>query len=754
MKQHQRHTWPPPSSNDNSDSEDLYEGSDGLLSDEDHVPSLSASPLPAYFATLSAQGLEPAGKGEDDDEIDADRNLPSFFLSSQDFDQRLPLCEEENRVQDDFLLIETSDLESIGRPHSSLSNHSDHNGHDDSMDFIYPSMVLSYSSVAPVQYDSQDDVDKASVVPEYKSHIPLAQGDDATAMRNLSGMPASTLAQPEVEELKEDKETDLPSQDWTDDATPLSGTMVLSPEPRLAEDNTIDQGDVHGIEPANNGVPLQRVSNSPAVAPSEITVENAPKDSHGSNSSSTQSSVEIKTLFDRLSSYSSSPSSSGSNFVLINPSWNLANVVAGTIGFLMLLLLTGYLSAAYSHHSTRPAHVVVSEINYSEYSNPVAVVVNLHVFTPHHEQVTRPARPPGFHVRVLSDDKPWKLEEAPSQPLDLFMEPVLTCTWGGWCHVDIVSLKKQTHKNQSPWLCSDTSYYLHVWFANGTRISDMPPEIFTSRGEGGSKPHACSSEAKNAGLFEDQGTPDDSEDNYLAYWMGQLRHMTNSVTERCSDLSATWADQCWDRLLPVIVEMEKVFRLIVAHSQQCGRMLIDAAHQLSDQLFQLLKAEDTVLEQVKTVLMRARENAKKIKGKASLAFDDHQGKFLARSMLQKADQVFVRAEEMLTDMEEGFDSWVRSDTVQKMVKKVPVNVIMQHADRLALGAEARVNKILDSEFAHGIHHKLQQNVKRFKTTPAGKKLIREAHAVQKDLQKIQGKVGRSWRDLQKQFLAL
>ncbi|KAF9944083.1 hypothetical protein BGZ70_005060, partial [Mortierella alpina] len=132
MKLYMDHEYPQAtSSEDNSDLEDQYGefDPDELLpsSDSDLVshPSdnedhqLSSSSLsPAYSATRQTRVFE------DDDVDDDNEALPSFLLSSQDLDQRAPShCDD--RMQDDFLPVERSDLEYSTRPHSPLSQHSD-----------------------------------------------------------------------------------------------------------------------------------------------------------------------------------------------------------------------------------------------------------------------------------------------------------------------------------------------------------------------------------------------------------------------------------------------------------------------------------------------------------------------------------------------------------------------------------------------------------------------------------------------------
>ncbi|KAG0223164.1 hypothetical protein B0O80DRAFT_147928 [Mortierella sp. GBAus27b] len=614
MRQLEQHTLPPPSS-DHSDSEDPFGGAEELhlsesemapfLSDhEDHTRSLSTSPTPAYLATPSVHESESDG--------DDDQNTRSFSLSGQEFDQDMSLhFEEENGMQDSFLLVDSSDLPPMSRPLSSLSTHSDHIEHDNPMKLIYPSIDSVQNESEMHEHGHPDMVSTDGEAQANVTHTATSQERSSTPLHSEK----RSTSEDHQEVQLESGATNPSHQGLSGDTTPLSGTVVMAPESRPPESNTADQGDGHKLDSATYGGSIQTVSEGPASTSSVDDVQECSIIHNSASNLSNHSSLEIKTLFDPFPpGTSAQQASSKSASVSISPSWGFVNSIIGTIGFLLLLLLTGYLSAQYTISSTHAAHAIMSKIKYMQCRYDCAGV-EVWFLTRHFK--TANIRSPGLHARVLNDNRPWSLDEAPPQSMELFSKPDIICR-GGSCGIFIVTYKKRTREDQSPWLCSDTSYYLHVWFANGTRISDRPPEIFTSRKGRTTKPRECN---------------------------GQIT---------------------------VVTKIQRMFHEVASLSASFSLILIDAIQEMGDQLSKAEEPQD--------MLQRARENAKKITKRASLEFQQVADQLLAQMGLQrkppswsftvfkdqfKVDQIFAKAEKLLVDM--------------KTMKKVLVDKIMREA---------------------------------------------------------------------------
>ncbi|KAG0330494.1 hypothetical protein BGZ99_003065 [Dissophora globulifera] len=697
---------------------------------------------------------------DNEDGGDDDQTPPTFLLSSQDFEPRPSFSTSSSsrrhrlhdRIQDDFFLVEPSDLDPSSRPHSSLSNRSDSHP-DDTMGFIYPSMMLSHSSEAPSLPlgKAQDAVgDKVSLAQE-ASHAPAAHDIPATidsSLETLSGTPQPTLTfaeqhhQPRPESrLDQHQGSDQTSQtqhdegqlaqDHADDSTSLSGTTELSPIPAQVADT----------DTAHN-------------------VRESKESSSGISGASNTQRKSVKSLFDSVAQedYSAARPTPGSGFIAINPVWNLKGVLAGCFGFLSLLVLIGFLAAEYYHSTTTPAHVVVSEINYAEFQRVTYVLLD--VYTSRLTQEQRPNRPPGFHVRVLADDKPWTLKEAPAQALQFPAEPIVTCVWGGYCQIFIPTFLPRDHKIKSPQVCTDTSYYLHIWFRNGTRISDRPIEIFTTRGHEGKSQECYLRPAATVNVINPPwGAEDEADeaDDYLDYWKEQMRRAADSVVHGYTSLSAIWTDRYSETIQ---LATQSMINMVLELYQQSSRL---AARILMQWREAFSESEGDVLDRASAAVLRAQGNAKQITSRAAAGlrkltcqfsdqafrdgrhsspygrtFKDQLDKLSAKKVLRKADQLLHKAEYFLADVEDNFDTW--------MAEKANVDMrgIKREADRLALKAEAKIVEALNSKLARNINGNVKHKLDQLKATSAGDKLVREADAVKKD-------VKRRWKDLQRQL---
>ncbi|KAF9205736.1 hypothetical protein BGZ49_003577 [Haplosporangium sp. Z 27] len=780
MKHYAHHTFPPTSSSDNSDSEDLYGGfetddlhpSDSELishpsDNEEHTRSLSSSPLPTFSAFRST-GSARAGIDSGRDTDDEDQALPSFSLSSQDFDQHPPSQRNQSgRVQDDFFLVEPSDLEPSSRPQSSLSHHSDLERPEDPMHFIYPSMVLS-----PLSNDllhggeSQDQiVDKGSLLKEDSSHIPPTHDIPVTVDSSLETILGESSTQTRQCSLNrefhrvhsEGKETEN-TQEKVDDNEEASFQVSnvdtvhvfksLSPclernTNQSAQRKTLSESkplpDSNTLQPAEEVAPVKGLKVSKSKSPT-----------------TTKSTLDPISQ-DRQARVLTSPKS-----IPINTSWSFINIITCCFGFLLMLLLAGYLSAEYYNRSVYPAHVVVSEISYVE-DHRVAVV-HLSVYTYKLKRETRCNRPPGFHVRVLGDKIPWSLEEAPAQSRELFGEPIVDCTWGGWCIIYVPSLVRRGKNGSSPFLCSDSSYYLHIWFANGTRTSDAPPEIFTSLEEGKSKPLECLSRTF-ASLGGGQSTPDDiADDSYLAYWKLQFQELAEeakAVVHNSYNLSLSWGNMKRHLIQPAVAEFQNLVKVAFIYYQH-------STHTMAKWVDRLIRTDDAVQKSPVTALTRAQSNAKKIRDHVSMKFwqvtDQVRGIPVVRSKRQvlgsmehqvrilkdtlenqwnklSSNGIVGKVDELLVEVENNLESLMKSKG------GVRPEEIRRKAERLVKEAETKLAPIFNSRFIHKINQNLQHSVDQLKKSSTGNKAIREAQGLKKDAKRL-------WKDLQKQLHVL
>ncbi|KAF9575914.1 hypothetical protein EC968_001297 [Mortierella alpina] len=785
------------SSGDNSDLEDHYGefDPDELLpsSDSDLVshPSdnedhqLSSSSLsPAYSATRQAR------VSEDDDVGDGNEDLPSFSLSSQDLDQRAPPhCDD--RMQDDFLPVERSDFEYSTRPHSPLSQHSDVDDGWVPMHLVYPSMTLSPASAAAALAHQDRGISEQlayhnSLLAYEESHNTTDQEEperlsDVASLDQSQDKDADGHDKGTAESRKE-----LPEQPLSEQGFPEQGL----PERGLPEQGLLEQGlshsDNESVGQADRDVGLKIDKQVDVHAdiqddiqddvedPSHDDIPGCFKDEFEGESqvfhlddaqpimndhmqgdrqqivprTGTQPPAPpgVQTLLDELCDLDSGSlkDDSGSSIV-ISPPWSLFKATCGFFGLLSMLVLAGFLAAEYHHASTRPAHVSVSEIHYSE-DNRMAVV-QLHVFTADLRQIQGPSRPPKFHMRILPDNKAWSIEDAPKQPQHLFAEPFVSCAWGGWCSVYLSSLQRRGRSKG----CSNATHYLHIWFANGTRTSDQPPEVFANAVK---KP--CS--PQTGWTSDDQGQ-ENSNGRVYDMWTKRWRQ----VEYETSQLLAPWRNMHRDHLQAITVKVQSLVDTAFAYTQRSFQILCKAT---SDLVGRLSSTEDNVVERATMAFQRARRNAKIIKGatvsKAQKLLDracfdgeiwdrsrmsplSHEHiqtlKTAIKSKLEKlpTDEVLRKADHLLFEAENKIEAALQSERVRRLSKKIPADKIKQIADRVLLGVEGSMESMLRSNLAQNINGKTQRMLDRVKATPTGSKVIREAKAIKSDAKQL-------WKD--------
>jgi len=460
-------------------------------------------------------------------------------------------------------------------------------------------------------------------------------------------------------------------------------------------------------------------------------------------------SPSVKTLLDELSHVDSDPSRNepGSSIV-ISPPWGLIKAIGIFFGLLSVLFLAGFLAAEYHHASTRPAHVSVSEINYSE-DNRMAVV-QLHVFTADLRQIQGPSRPPRFHMRILSDDKAWSIEDAPKQSHH-FAEPFVSCAWGGWCSVYLSSLQRRGGNAAG---CSNTTHYLHIWFANGTRTSDQPPRVFA---DVVMKQGRCSSEA--GWTSEDEGQQDSNEGVY-DMWTKRWRKIDYDTSQLLTPLRNIHRDH----LQAMTSKVQNVVDMAFAYTQRSVRVLCKAALELAGCLSSV---DDSVMERATMGLQRARRNAKMIKGatvskaqklldRACCSCKDWSGrrrspfanehvqtlKVAIKAKLEKlpTDEVLRKADHLLFEAESKIEAALHSEPIKRLSRKIPADKIKQAADRVLQDVEGSVESLLRSSLAQRLSGKTQRILDKVKATPTGSKVVREAKAIKSDAKQL-------WRDV-------
>ncbi|KAF8942075.1 hypothetical protein BGZ47_006914 [Haplosporangium gracile] len=728
--------------------------------------------------------------------------------------------------RDGFQFVGHSDLDALTRSRSALSHHSDHDPVANDMNFVYPSMTLSQecdrerdrrASLPPVDSSSVQTLATASST----ATLTAANAVIGTANANEMGQPDSH--DPSAHDIPATLDSSLE----TISGQQYQQQQQLSSEPsdnnnhNLHQHNIYDEGqEDNSTNSYNNNnayesnisseseneletyAPPPRTSRTAHTISSPVeTTLSAPlaiplvdhdhklivpvtgqDPSDGGNEPSVHTKAapqdystimsQIGHLFQpskgtpspTLTAVSSAPSPERNFIRTLTTFTRLA-------GLFSLVLVGGFLAVEFFYRSLQPAHVALSAAGVTYADDHRLAVVNLDVYSSRLRQEKHLHRSPGFHVRVLNNNNFWSLQDAPAQPLYLFADPFVVCPDGGSCQVYVASLQKRNKRNSSPWLCHDTGYYVHIWFANGTRVPLSPPEIFTTRGKSDRKPLACLSPATFIGSHSDKDSSrqeDDGEDDYLAYWKERWQQMSGTVSSRFSNKSQIAA--YWNPFQPVITRANAMAHAIVIYYKQSTDRMIHLLIELKDRLpkinimtsrrsdSSLNRARSNAKEfQARTIskmhelgeripLLRPKE--KKARKQAKIPMDEKAQAF--KKAVEKqfdsitADKIFHLADDVISMAETSLDTILDTEVVKNLKRTLRADKIKRATERVVLKTEEQLDALLHSELARQVNRDLQHLVNDFKATPIGGKIIQEVQDMQSDAK-------RYFRSLQRKF---
>ncbi|GJJ75950.1 hypothetical protein EMPS_08308 [Entomortierella parvispora] len=833
-----------------SDSELVSHPSDN----EGPLRSLSASPSPVPSTSYHQHNMHLAEtrslrysrdddedtdsqEDEDDEEDDDDTPLPSFSLSHHDheLEQLVPA----SRDLDDFCLVYSSDLDSPSRPQSALSHLSDQDHPGGPMQFIYPSMVISPSPPprsAPVRRTSASSrsvASSSSVQPQ----TPEAASSQSETLAFLSSAdtssrtvakpsppqgstgPLESSTEPPHEPTLATHDIPLPKVAPSHRVTlETTHTATAEPAPSAPDQETKSVKSSSALETHSAGVDSVPVVNAKKQTNTSTTISTisshkrtmrAVPEAHPHQEELSRVSSEDEKIWvaspmptiseaeaSRLIPRVSTPPVPATKLIISEslppvlepPSRNRVRTVVIGLAGMGLYVLVLFAAYSYGAWTARPAHAEISHIRYAH--DHRLAVVQLQTYTAN-LKLKKNTRPEEYHIRVLTSDTPWRLEDAPPHAT-LFGEPIVGDFLSG-TYIYVRSLHRPSRSQQnrrplallqqeSPWACSDVSYFLHVWFANGTRISDHAPEIFTTRSNGLGKPLFCLTrrppvlqeplgsanvvEDKESQGFEDDDDDDDEAD-YIRYWTERWHDMSTAATTNILGLSKRVS---WTEIQKSVTEVPYIIEQALMYTRRTVVMAAEYFVRWA-QAF-LFESEGSFQQRTNSAFERARANAKTTKGKATyrlralaekmhlvipeqnpyeqtMAAFKEQLRQIQRTVNEGAEKLSTRnvlqvADDILLEAEAGVEAIMQSKTMKKVTKAAHVDDIKRQAKKVARKAEDSVEAVMQSRLIRQMGDNFNNRMEELEATAVGKVVSRKSKELKKEAR-------RYWRRLNREL---
>ncbi|KAG0055756.1 hypothetical protein BGZ83_007481 [Gryganskiella cystojenkinii] len=924
------------------DADDQHASSDSELvshpsDNEDQLllRSTSASPSPAHSTATHNNHTD----NENDEEDDGETPQASFTFSRHDHHHRhhqdlahlavpsavrRPQVIRRTREQDDYFMVESSDLEgnASSRPQSSMShnsedtNSSSHPGGP--MHFIYPSMALSPSPPPhllrdiPVKHVEDTtttneavvqpatpsfETFQSQIVPDVITTMSASTPMEESQVSSVSSSSTLTSSHADVIKIRSSSSSLLSLQQQQQQGSvsqEYDSSKSISEQPHEPSSTTSTTHDIAPVEtPSSN---QDAAVSSSFAAPTELKIKSGaatavPAVEHMvtatddekvktvTYTTTSTSSRTVQTLrksrsskseeeFSRISSGDEqdqdqdqdqvvplTPSPPQKSTSLSSPpkeqqhqrqpqqpvkkptaiattattaarpltpaeisaqrytvtgSFDIINTETLRTVALGLFVIISVLFAGFATHLTyqswieasRTAHAEIASVRYAH--DHRLAVAHLQTYSANFEPRTSSSssKSETYHVRVLTDDRPWSLQEAPEH-VTIFGEPIVRDFFNGtYIYVRSLYRPKRPQRlstttsakteTSSPWICSDDAFYLHVWFANGTRISDHATEIFTTKALGTVKPLSClttgtgTKDRKAAVDPEKEGASEDMDDeeeeaDYIRYWRQRWQTTTAKVKSNLLEMSrqVNWREiQKSVSEVPYLIEQALFYtrRSLFSWTSYLVEWARTFLYQ-SDNVIILNNDKDDVLNRAQTIFERARLNAKKTTDTATDRLKEFADKiqsqfqgatppqvaphpfeqvlkeqihqvqkvvqenaelFSTRNVLQVADDLFLEAEA-------GVEALWHSKAMKHVAKVAHVEDLKKQAKKVSRAAEDKIESMMQSKVVRGVNERWQQGLEDFQSTATGGAVTKKAKEIKKN-------VRRRWRRLQRDII--
>ncbi|KAF9144504.1 hypothetical protein BGX30_012577 [Mortierella sp. GBA39] len=347
-----------------------------------------------------------------------------------------------------------------------------------------------------------------------------------------------------------------------------------------------------------------------------------------------------------------------------------------------------------------------------------------------------------FHVRILGDDKAWSVRGAPTESTPGVGDPIVQDLGNGTFKIYVALLRKHHPQGTAPadvtlssWLCrTKTQHFMHIWFANGTRVPLTPRELVwpkrvvvppTDRVPTHTPPDRLDD-------FED-----DEDEDANQTWKDQLQRLSSPMVKHLSKDTVKWMNQQWGLLQPVLCDVHDMTNSALSYTFHSAKRLFFLFSSWVDQLF---GRQDYSATRSWDVLTRAHQGAHQLKdrffercsskgkqrqGKGSKEQKDlsvlldeqfqsfkRSGQAAAEAVkLPTAETVLQKMDDLMVGVEDQVEKFLKSKRVQAMAERMNAEEILKRADKI-MADEDRMEKVWKTEKVQDVHSKVTKRVEK------------------------------------------
>lgn len=381
-----------------------------------------------------------------------------------------------------------------------------------------------------------------------------------------------------------------------------------------------------------------------------------------------------------------------------------------------------------------------------------------------------------FHVRILGDDKAWTVRGAPTDSTPGIGDPIVQDLGNGTFKIYVALLRKRhprgapTDTPLSSWLCpTKNQHFMHIWFANGTRVPLTPQELVwpkrvvvppTDRVKSGNDQIGDFKSPKCPGLrnihrancncrgrrknTKAASTPkpdkiddfeNDEDEEATQMWKDQLQRLSAPMVKHLSNDTVKWMSQQWGLLQPVLCDVHHMTNNALSYTLHSAKRLFFLFSSWVDQVY---GRQDYLATRSQDILTRAHKGAHQLKDrflqrcskgkkhnknrkeqqKDLTVLLDEQFQSLKRTgqaaaeaaKLPTAETVLQKMDDIMVEVEGQVGKFLKSKRVQAMVERVNAEEILKRADKVLADAEDRMEKVWKTEMVQDVHQRATKKV--------------------------------------------